>query len=407
MSSNREPNIRITQVGENAPVTISQRIAQHWPLVIIALAAIAGLLVTIYLLAPKGGQGPSGEAALATSAPSAPLPYVIAPAAPSGPAATPPATVANPAALPPKVVSTPTPRAAARSVSSPAYSLRANVNPLEGGIVQGAGTFAKDSQATLQAIPNPGWAFQSWSGDASGADNPVAVVMDSAKTIIANFVPQTVALSLLPPQVQGLLVTVNGTVSPPESWVQLRVDWGDAKASTGTFPFSHKYDVSDTYTLKVTALNPQEQAVATSTIHISLSVQQGYYQVRAKGELRNFGTFGGSGGSGSLEIAGVEVAADHFRIYSIASFPEIYGYSLGTVWLDYSSLIREFVQDQYGNTYPAVRFGGDYDVYGNIAVQPHRKYSGWVEFRGKIPRGAQLSVHHKRLPEPVQFSLDK
>ncbi|PAZ05016.1 MAG: hypothetical protein CAK88_09720, partial [Verrucomicrobiia bacterium AMD-G2] len=45
--------------------------------------------------------------------------------------------------------------------------------------------------ATLTATPNSGYLFGAWTGDASGSDNPAAVVMDSDKTVGATFVEDT------------------------------------------------------------------------------------------------------------------------------------------------------------------------------------------------------------------------
>jgi len=39
----------------------------------------------------------------------------------------------------------------------------------------------------VPAGAEPGQAFTSWSGDATGADNPLVVTMDKSKTITANF----------------------------------------------------------------------------------------------------------------------------------------------------------------------------------------------------------------------------
>jgi hypothetical protein len=44
------------------------------------------------------------------------------------------------------------------------------------------------TQVTLTPVPHEDFAFSTWSGDASGAANPLVVTMDSDKTITANFV---------------------------------------------------------------------------------------------------------------------------------------------------------------------------------------------------------------------------
>jgi hypothetical protein len=43
--------------------------------------------------------------------------------------------------------------------------------------------------ATLTAIPNPGYRFSVWTGDASGTENPLTVTMDADKTVGATFSP--------------------------------------------------------------------------------------------------------------------------------------------------------------------------------------------------------------------------
>ncbi|MDH7501585.1 MAG: putative Ig domain-containing protein [Verrucomicrobiota bacterium] len=42
---------------------------------------------------------------------------------------------------------------------------------------------------TLTAVPNADWQFMGWSGDASGSDNPLAVLMNTNKTVRAMFSP--------------------------------------------------------------------------------------------------------------------------------------------------------------------------------------------------------------------------
>lgn len=51
------------------------------------------------------------------------------------------------------------------------------------------GTYTHDSgtSETIKAIPNTGYQFSNWSGDASGTANPITVTMDSDKSIKANF----------------------------------------------------------------------------------------------------------------------------------------------------------------------------------------------------------------------------
>jgi hypothetical protein len=64
--------------------------------------------------------------------------------------------------------------------------------------VQGQGTtnpapdvvsFHRLSLATIEAIPEPGWRFSHWEGDAAGSDNPIELLMDKDLEIVAVFVP--------------------------------------------------------------------------------------------------------------------------------------------------------------------------------------------------------------------------
>ncbi|MBN1188806.1 MAG: hypothetical protein JXA46_03560, partial [Dehalococcoidales bacterium] len=56
--------------------------------------------------------------------------------------------------------------------------------------------------AELTANPDPGWAFDSWSGDVTGTDNPVTVTLDNDKTVTAGFVES--APGMIPVTVQLL-----------------------------------------------------------------------------------------------------------------------------------------------------------------------------------------------------------
>lgn len=47
--------------------------------------------------------------------------------------------------------------------------------------------FTSGQAAALTAVPDAGQDFISWSGDATGANNPIAVVMDQTRVVTANF----------------------------------------------------------------------------------------------------------------------------------------------------------------------------------------------------------------------------
>ena len=48
-------------------------------------------------------------------------------------------------------------------------------------------TFKNGTHVRLEAVPAPGYLFDSWSGDLSGTANPTTIVVDCDKSITANF----------------------------------------------------------------------------------------------------------------------------------------------------------------------------------------------------------------------------
>jgi uncharacterized repeat protein (TIGR02543 family) len=48
--------------------------------------------------------------------------------------------------------------------------------------------YDKSTEVTIRAIPNSGYTFSAWSGDASGTTNPITITIDSDKSITASFI---------------------------------------------------------------------------------------------------------------------------------------------------------------------------------------------------------------------------
>jgi uncharacterized repeat protein (TIGR02543 family) len=67
------------------------------------------------------------------------------------------------------------------------YNLSVNTSG-SGSVVPNGGTYNENEVVTLTATPDAGWAFDSWSGDASGTANPLNVTMNSDKNVTANFI---------------------------------------------------------------------------------------------------------------------------------------------------------------------------------------------------------------------------
>ncbi|MDJ0768692.1 MAG: InlB B-repeat-containing protein [Ilumatobacter sp.] len=64
--------------------------------------------------------------------------------------------------------------------------------------------YACDEQVTLTAVPDAGFVFDGWSGDASGSANPLLLTMDGSKSVTATFVVDS---GQQPPVISALSVT--------------------------------------------------------------------------------------------------------------------------------------------------------------------------------------------------------
>ena len=72
-----------------------------------------------------------------------------------------------------------------------------------------ASSFEAGTIVSLEAISEPGYYFTGWLGDITGSYNPIAIEMDSEKTITANFSRITYALTI---EVNG-----SGSITPSDN----------------------------------------------------------------------------------------------------------------------------------------------------------------------------------------------
>ncbi|MDB4152464.1 BspA family leucine-rich repeat surface protein [Flavobacteriaceae bacterium] len=80
---------------------------------------------------------------------------------------------------------------------TPTVTYTLSVSASEGGAVNNTGgTHNENSNVSITATADAGYEFTSWSGDASGTDNPLTVSMNSNKTITANFIRTQYTLSI-------------------------------------------------------------------------------------------------------------------------------------------------------------------------------------------------------------------
>ncbi len=57
----------------------------------------------------------------------------------------------------------------------------------KGSVTPNGGKYDSGTKVTLTAMPEEGWEFVNWSGDASGSDNPLTVTISKNMTIMAIF----------------------------------------------------------------------------------------------------------------------------------------------------------------------------------------------------------------------------
>ena len=75
-------------------------------------------------------------------------------------------------------------------IGTDTFDLVLNASPSNGGTLSGAGTYDKGKQVSIDASPNPGWVFTSWSGgevnDANSSETSFQLLADT--TLTANFI---------------------------------------------------------------------------------------------------------------------------------------------------------------------------------------------------------------------------
>jgi uncharacterized repeat protein (TIGR02543 family) len=124
-------------------------------------------------------------------------------------------------------------------------------------------TYLEGATVQLSATPNTGYTFTSWGGDATGTNNPLNVLMDDNKEIVANFSIITYTLTVIslngdvvknPQQIEynyGENVELTAT---PNSGYTFDSWSGDATGSTN--PITVLMNQNKTVTANYTALPP-------------------------------------------------------------------------------------------------------------------------------------------------------
>jgi uncharacterized repeat protein (TIGR02543 family) len=123
------------------------------------------------------------------------------------------------------------------------WELLTFANPAAGGTIQPPGQtyYDEGDTATVLAVSKPGYAFTSWSGGVTDTLNPVAVIMDTARSLVANFSPAATVRILTNPPGRTIFVDGFAMVAPDSfSWLL------NSTHSIGTIP-SQDGDVATRY----------------------------------------------------------------------------------------------------------------------------------------------------------------
>ena len=86
----------------------------------------------------------------------------------------------------------------ANFVAIPTYIL--TVTSLNGSVSPPGGLYYEGEEVILTATPAAGYIFDSWSGDVTGTTNPISIIMDSDKSVTANYIeqPDDIITNLIP-----------------------------------------------------------------------------------------------------------------------------------------------------------------------------------------------------------------
>ena len=148
------------------------------------------------------------------------------------------------------------------TTAAPADTVTLTTTAQDGQITRSStqSAYPTNTTITLTAVPNAGFQFVGWSGDASGTSNPLSVVLNKNKSITANFSPLSYAIvasagsggAISPagstPVQAGANQTFTITTTTGYSIASVLID-GQAVAIASTYTFQ---DVRANHTIAVT-----------------------------------------------------------------------------------------------------------------------------------------------------------
>ena len=165
------------------------------------------------------------------------------------------------------------------------YTLTTSVSA-GGSIIPSGGSYSKGEAVQLTANPDSGWVFSGWSGDLSASTNPATIIMDSHKSVAANFTLLPVLYTLSVNTAGNGNVTPQGGSYSENSVVQLTADpdsgwifsgWsGDLNAPTN--PATITMDSHKSVTANFTQIPPQYTLTVQTEGQGSVSPSSGIYE---------------------------------------------------------------------------------------------------------------------------------
>ena len=189
------------------------------------------------------------------------------------------------------------------------YTLTVNVSPSSSGSVSKSpnqSTYAYGAQVILTATPNSGYTFNNWTGDVTGATNPVTVTMNGNKSTTANFsaMTETISIPSAPSgQTSGTTgssysYSTGGSTSSLGHPIQYRFDWGDGTSSdwSSSATASKSWAGPGTYSIKAQARCGSCLTVVSgwsTSLGVTVESPAGYLEVIPANGWNSSGTVGG------------------------------------------------------------------------------------------------------------------
>jgi uncharacterized repeat protein (TIGR02543 family) len=186
------------------------------------------------------------------------------------------------------------------------YTLTIDINPQSGGIVElnpQGGEYVEGTTVTLTAVANSGWVFSSWSGSLTGSQNPATIVMNSSKTVTANFVRSsyTLTVNINPSGAGSVTLNPSGGVYVAGTTVTLT-----AVANSGWVFSGWSGDLSGNQNPTTIVMNSSKTVTANFVQQSSTTESGG-----GNGEGGGSGEGGGVGG----EVSGGEINSKTNKLY--------------------------------------------------------------------------------------------